>query len=108
MKLLLTQNLGLDPNYTSGGLYSRTAFIYNYNTSTLTPIVKPCNILNLAVQNILFKQSYMESTFMFNPGLTKFLVLHSTFPLPKVLLKLKNCSMLVEYSLMYLPRASLS
>ena len=37
----------------------------------LTPFVKPCNILNLAVCNIFYVQSYVESAFMYNPGLTK-------------------------------------
>ena len=31
-----------------GGLYSRMSFIYKYKTSTLTPFVKPRDILNLA------------------------------------------------------------
>ena len=52
------------------GLYSRMSFIYRYNTSTLTPFVKPCIILNLALQNVFYVQLYMESTFTYNPGLT--------------------------------------
>ena len=35
-----------------GRLYSRMSFIYKYKTSTFTPFVKPCNMLNLAVWNI--------------------------------------------------------
>ena len=42
-----------------------------YATSTLTPIVKPHNVLNLAIQNIFYIQSYMESAFMYNLGSTK-------------------------------------
>ena len=32
-----------------GILYTRKSFIYKYETSTLTPFVKPCNKLNLAL-----------------------------------------------------------
>ena len=46
------------------------SFIYKYKTSTLTPFVKPHNVLNLAVQKIFYVQLYMESAFMYNPGLT--------------------------------------
>ena len=46
------------------------SFIYEYKTSTLTPFVKPHDILNLAVQNIFYVQSYVESAFTYNPGLT--------------------------------------
>ena len=46
------------------------SFIYKYKTSTLTPLVKPLDILNLAVPKIFYIQSYMESTFMYNPGST--------------------------------------
>ena len=52
-------------------LYSRMSFIYKYKTSTLTPFVKPHNVLNLAVQKIFYVQLYMESAFMYNPGLTQ-------------------------------------
>ena len=47
------------------------SFIYKYKTSTLTPFVKPHNVLNLAVQKIFYVQLYMESAFMYNPGLTQ-------------------------------------
>ena len=53
------------------GLYSRTSFLYKYETSTLTPFVKPHNILNLAGQNILYLQSYVQSAFMHSLGSTK-------------------------------------
>ena len=53
-----------------GRLYSRMSFIYKYETSTLTPFEKPGDILNLAVQNIFYVQLYMESAFIYNPGLT--------------------------------------
>ena len=43
-------------------------FIYKYETSTLTPFVKPHNILNLAAQNIFYVQSYVESNFTYNLG----------------------------------------
>ena len=39
------------------------SFIYKYETSTLTPFVKPCNILNLATKNIFYIQLYVESAF---------------------------------------------
>ena len=52
-------------------MYSRTSFIYKYKTSTLTPFVKPRNILNLAVQNVLYKQPNRESAFTYNLGSTK-------------------------------------
>ena len=52
-------------------MYSITSFIYKYKTSTLNPLVKPCYVLNLAVQNIFYIQSYVESTFTYNPGSTK-------------------------------------
>ena len=51
-------------------MYSRMSFIYKYKTSTLTPFVKPCDILNLAIQDIFYIQSFVESTFTYNPGLT--------------------------------------
>ena len=55
----------------SGGLYSRMSFICKYKTSTLTPFVKPCNILNLAIQNIFYTQLLcMESAFTYNLGVT--------------------------------------
>ena len=44
-------------------MYSRTSFIYKYKTSTLAPFVKPCNVHNLAVQNIFYLQMYVESDF---------------------------------------------
>ena len=46
------------------------SFIDKYETSTLTPFVKPHNILNLAIPNIFYIQLYMESAFTFNPGST--------------------------------------
>ena len=46
------------------------SFIYRYETSTLTPFVKPHDILNLAVQNVFYIQLYVESAFMFNLGYT--------------------------------------
>ena len=51
-------------------MYSRTSFIYKYETSTLTPFVKPSNILNIAIQNVFYVQSYVESAFMYNPRST--------------------------------------
>ena len=45
--------------------------MYKYETSTLTPFVKPRSILNLAIQNVFYIQSYVESAFMYNPGSTK-------------------------------------
>ena len=42
------------------GLYSRASFIYKFKTSTLTPFVKPRNLLNLAVRNI-FLHFYIQS-----------------------------------------------
>ena len=46
-------------------------FIYKYETSTLTTFVKPSDILNLAIQNVFYVQSYMESAFMYKrPGST--------------------------------------
>ena len=53
------------------------SFIYKYKTSTLTPFVKPHDILNLAVQNVFYVQSYMESVFTYNPGWTKTSLLFS-------------------------------
>ena len=47
------------------------SFIYNNKKSTLTPFVKLCDILNLAVQNIFYVQSYVESAFTYNPGSTR-------------------------------------
>ena len=44
--------------------------IYKYKTYTLTPFVKPRNILNLAIQNIFYVQFCVESTFTYNPGPT--------------------------------------
>ena len=60
------------------GLYSRTSFIYKYKAPTLTPYVKPRNILNLAVQNIFYVQLYVESAFTYNPGSTGCTVLIET------------------------------
>ena len=54
-----------------GRLYSRMSFIYNSKIPTLTPFVKPCNILNLAIQNIFYIQLYVESAFTYNLGPTK-------------------------------------
>ena len=51
-------------------MYSRRSFIYKYDTSTLTPFVKQCNILNLAVLKVFYIQLYVESTFKYNPWLT--------------------------------------
>ena len=39
------------------------SFIYKYETYTLTPFVKPPNILNLATQNKFYIKLYVESTF---------------------------------------------
>ena len=47
------------------------SFIYKYKTYTLTPFVKPCKILNLAVKNIFYVQLYVESAFTYNMGSTK-------------------------------------
>ena len=55
---------------TSGKLYSRTSFVYKCEASTLTPFVKPWKILNLAVQNGFYIQSYEESAFTCNVGST--------------------------------------
>ena len=44
----------------------KMSFIYKYKTPTLTPFVKPRDVLNLTVQNIFYVQSYAESTFMYN------------------------------------------
>ena len=52
------------------GLYSRTSFIYKFKTSTLTPIVKPRNVLNLAIQKVFYIQLCMESAFTYNQGST--------------------------------------
>ena len=46
------------------------SFIHKYESFTLTPFVKPHNILNLAEQNIFYVQLYMESAFTYNPGST--------------------------------------
>ena len=55
------------------------SFIYKHETSTLTPIVKLHDILNLAIQNIFYAQPYVESAFMYNPGSTHVLTqLHVT------------------------------
>ena len=40
-----------------GRLYPRTSFIYKCKTSTLTPFVKPRDILNLDIKNIFYVQS---------------------------------------------------
>ena len=37
---------------------------------TLTPFIKPCNILNLAVQNIFYVQSCVDFAFSYNLGST--------------------------------------
>ena len=55
----------------NGGLYSRMSFIYKYKTSTLTPFVKPCNILNLAKQNVFYVPTIVHGIcLMQNPGST--------------------------------------
>ena len=46
------------------------SFIYKYKTSTLTSFVKPCNVLNLVIQIVVYIQSYVESAFTYNLGLT--------------------------------------
>ena len=46
---------------TLGRLKSRMSFIYKYEISTLTPFVKPRNILNLAVQNVHWIHCYIQS-----------------------------------------------
>ena len=51
-------------------MYSRMSFIYKDKTSTLTPFVKPHNVLNLVVLNIFYIQSYVESAFTNNPEST--------------------------------------
>ena len=48
-------------------MYPRTSFIYKHETSTLTTIVTPRDILNLAIHNIFYIQSYVESAFTYNP-----------------------------------------
>ena len=53
-----------------GGLYSRMSFIYKEKPSTLTPFVKPRDILNLSIQNVFYIQSYVESAFTYNTGST--------------------------------------
>ena len=47
-------------------MYSRTSFICKYKTSTLTQFLKPCDILNLVVQNVFYVQWYVESEFTQN------------------------------------------
>ena len=44
--------------------------IYKYKTSTLTPFVKPCDVVNLAKQNVFYVQSCVESAFMYIMGST--------------------------------------
>ena len=51
-------------------MYSRKSFIYKYKTSTLTPFVKPRNVLNLAIQNLFYVQSNVEYGFTYNLGST--------------------------------------
>ena len=46
------------------------SFIYKYKTLTLTPFVKPHDMLNLAVWNIFYVQLHVESAFTYNPGST--------------------------------------
>ena len=53
-------------------IHLKKPFIYKYKTSTLTPFVKPHEILNLALQNIFYAQLYMESYFTYNTGSTIF------------------------------------
>ena len=66
----VTQEWGRQIVQVQDGLYSRMSFIFMYETSTLTPFVKPCDILNLAIRNIFYIQLYVESAFMYNPGST--------------------------------------
>ena len=63
-----------DPDYMYGGLYSRKSFIYKYETSTLTPFVKPSDKLNLDVRNVIYVQLYMESDFTYNPARPIFVI----------------------------------
>ena len=51
-------------------LYSRTSFFYKCKTSTLTPFVKPRDILTLGKWNVFYIQLYVEFAFMYNPGST--------------------------------------
>ena len=46
------------------------SFLYKYKTSTLTPFVKPHDILNLAVQNLFYTQLHEESAHKYDLGLT--------------------------------------
>ena len=68
--IFVRPGLHVKSNCTLGRLYSRTSFIYKYKTSTLTPFVKPCDVLNLAIQNLFYTQLYVESTFTYNLGST--------------------------------------
>ena len=47
------------------------SFINKYETSTLTPFVKPHNVLNLAIQNVFYVPLYVESAFTYKLGSTK-------------------------------------
>ena len=55
------------------------SFIYKNETSTLDPFVKPRDVLNLAVRNVFYVQSCMESAFTYNLGSTQ----HPQSTLPK-------------------------
>ena len=44
------------------------SFIYKYKTSTLTPFVKPHDVLNLAEQIVFNVLLLLESAFTYNPG----------------------------------------
>ena len=48
----------------------KNVIYFKYETSTPTPFVKPRDVLNLAVQNVFYMQSFVESAFTYNPGLT--------------------------------------
>ena len=48
----------------------KNVILYKCKTPKLTTFVKPFDILNLAVQNIFYRQLYVESAFMYNLGLT--------------------------------------
>ena len=71
--------IALESDGMKGRLYSRTSFIYKYKTFLLTPFVKPCEVLKLAIQNVFYVQSYVDSTFTYNPGLTIFIDCVSIF-----------------------------
>ena len=69
---------GLISSLVGTGLHVKSdclSFIFKYETSTLTPFVKLCDVLNLAVQNIFYVQSYVECAFPYNPGSTNSLAI---------------------------------